>query len=90
MDGNYTTDIFTMSVTAKPSLIVTGGPASVSTRLPNSTSVTTLPYSSDENSLEYRKILYVNNTLWSMASFGVWMVWDEVNQIVSVTPNQNS
>jgi hypothetical protein len=76
-----------MLVKPKPSLIVTGGPASVSTRLPYPTSVSTLAYSYDNDTLPYRKVLYVNNTIWTNSAFGTWMVWDESIQNVTVTPN---
>lgn len=79
-----------MTVVPKPILVVTGGPASVTTRLPNETSVTTLSYSSDSDGLAYRKVLYVNNTIWTNSAYGTWMVWEEPIQKVTVKPFLNS
>jgi hypothetical protein len=57
-----TTHTFTMSVIIKPDLIVTGGPSSGSTRLPQEYVENLSGFSSCPWNLPYSKTLYVNNT----------------------------
>ena len=89
-DGNTTSVVFTLTVTPKPNIVITGTPLSVSARLPNTTSVSTLALDYDINSLPYRKVLYINNTIWSNGTFGTWVQWNESIQNVTVTPYANT
>ncbi len=76
-DGNKTEYTFTLTVAPKPKLEVTGGPADVTTRLPNATDVTTASYSYDRDNLPYRKVLYVNGSIWTNSTYFPWLVWEE-------------
>jgi len=60
------------------------------TRLPNSTSVTTKSLSYDPDGKPYNKYLYINGTKWTDALYGDWIDWDEVEQLVTVTPYLNA
>jgi hypothetical protein len=76
-DGNFTQYQFTLTITKKPSIVVTCGVSSVSSRLPNGTSVCTFACNHDVDGLPYRALLYINNTLWTNSSYGTWFQWNE-------------
>ena len=89
-DGNFTSYSFTMTVTKKPSIVVTCGVANVTSRLPNGTSVCTFPCNYDFDGLPYRAILHINNTLWTNSTYGSWFQWNETLQISTTTPYANT
>lgn len=68
---------------------MTCGVASVSSRLPNTTSVCTFHCNFDSDRLAYKAILYINNTLWTNATYGSWFQWNETLQISTTTPYDN-